>query len=115
MGTQAPSNQVPLKVWLLGLLWAIISAMPPVGVLLIDWLQRWNDPPDPVMIWHLAATCAIGGAVAYWRKHKALLKLPPSVQAAWDLQASTNPPTTLSAAVEAQKQANAATAAEPSK
>lgn len=83
-----PEVSVPLRVFLLGLAWAILAACAPVAVMLIDWTTRWTDPPDPVMVWHLAATCAIGGGVSFWRKHKALLELPPLLKKAKELQGS---------------------------
>ena len=80
-------TKVPFRVFALGMAWAMLAAMAPVGVVLLDWTTRWTDPPDPTMLWHLAATCAVGGAVSFWRKHKALLQLPPDLQAAKDLAA----------------------------
>lgn len=81
-----PEVSVPMRVFLLGLAWAILAALAPVTVLIVDWVTRWTDPPDPTMLWHLAVTCAVGGAVSFWRKHRALLQLPPILAQAKKLQ-----------------------------
>lgn len=78
-------KKVSLKVWLLGLLWAAVAACYPVGILLYDWVHRWDDPPDWTMVWHLAVGCALAGAIAYVRKHRALLQLPPALEEARSL------------------------------
>jgi hypothetical protein len=73
-----PLRSIPPKIWILGMVWTMIQWMAPVGVLLINWLTRWQDPPDWVMIGEVAFACAFGGAAAYWREYKALIQLPPS-------------------------------------
>ena len=89
-----PITAVTLRVFLLGMLWAMFSAMAPLAVLILDWTARWTDPPDPTMLWHIAATCAVGGAVGYWRKYKALLRLPPDLELARELASQVKTVTT---------------------
>lgn len=76
---------IPFRVFALGMLWAIVSAMAPVGVLLWRWISLWQDPPDWRIIGPVAITCAATGAIGFWRKYKALLQLPPTFQLALDL------------------------------
>ncbi len=68
---------VPLKVFLLGMLWAIVYAMAPVGVVIWRWVELWQDKPDMRILGPMAITCAAMGAVGYWRKYSALVRLPP--------------------------------------
>ena len=89
-----PITSISPRVFLLGMLWFILSSMGPLAVLIYDWTNRWADPPDPVMLWHVGLTCAIGGAVMYWRKYKALLRLPPDLALARELAAQVKTITT---------------------
>jgi hypothetical protein len=78
---------VPISVFLLGMAFYILVSMAPIGVIVLDWTARWSDPPDPVMLWHLGLTLAGGAVLAYWQKHKALLRLPPALEQARELAA----------------------------
>jgi hypothetical protein len=86
--------KIPLHVFALGMAWAIISAMAPLGILIYDWVTRWSDPPDPTMLIHVGLVCAAGGAIAYWRKYKALLQLPPELELARQLASQVKTVTT---------------------
>ncbi len=66
-----------VKVFLWGAIWTIGCALAPTGVIILDWVRRWDDPPDWTMIAHMSATSCIFGLIAYVRKHKALLQEPP--------------------------------------
>ena len=72
-----PENKIPISVFLLALLWATISAMAPVGVLLWRWISLWQDSPDWRIIGPVAITCAGTGAWGFWQKYKAQIALPP--------------------------------------
>jgi hypothetical protein len=76
------------------MVWCIASSMAPLAVLILDWTARWTDPPDPTMLWHVGLTCAIGGGVAFWRKYKALLQLPPDLALARELASQVKTVTT---------------------
>jgi hypothetical protein len=94
----------------------MLAAMGPVAVLLINWTNRWSDPPDWMIVGQVAAACAITGGVAYWRKYRALIQLPPLWAAARDLaqqvktvtttetlERTQNPPGTIKTTVEETK------------
>lgn len=67
-----------LKVFLLGLFWAIGVALVPVAMFVYDSADRYKeDPLDWTMVWHLALTTGGAGALAYWRKYVAWLRMPP--------------------------------------
>ena len=76
---------VPISVFVLGMAFYILVSMAPIGVIILDWTARWSDPPDPVMLSHLGLTLAGGAILAYWQKHKALLRLPPAIEKAREL------------------------------
>lgn len=87
-------DKIPLKVFLLGMIWTVCLSMAPVGVMLVYWLQHWDDAPDWNMFAQVFVTCAIGAVVAYWRKYKALLALPPSLEMARELATQVKTVTT---------------------
>lgn len=66
-----------LRVLIFGTLWAALHGLGPS--LLIAWYdyENYEDPTDwQRLAWAFAAG-AVGGVVGYWRKHAALLRLPP--------------------------------------
>ena len=81
-----PEVSVELRVWLLGLAWAMIATLAPVGIVLWRWTQNWADPPDLNATLWLTGTLMVQGAASYWRKHKALLQMPPILAKAKELQ-----------------------------
>ena len=66
-----------VKVFLLGALWVVLLSLGPVAWTLWSWL---TNPYDNTVSWPqlggLFGTCAGPTLIAYWRKHKALLKVP---------------------------------------
>ena len=76
------------------MVWTVCLSMAPVGVMLVYWLQHWDDAPDWNMFAQVFATCAIGAVIAYWRKYKALLALPPSLELARELATQVKTVTT---------------------
>jgi hypothetical protein len=82
-------KKIPLRVFLLGLLWAAISACAPVGLLIWDWTANWDDPLDWAMIGRQALLTGGMGAYGFYRKHVALLQLPPEIEAAKGLAAQS--------------------------
>ena len=82
-----PTPSIPLSVFALGILWAAISAMLPVAVLLWRWVSLWQDPPDWNVVGPVALTCAGTGAWGFWQKFKAQIALPPKWAQARDLVA----------------------------
>lgn len=78
-------STIPLRVFILGMLWATLSAMAPAAAMVLYWLQHWQDPVDWHMFAYVAGTGAITGALGFWRKYKALLKLPPDLERAREL------------------------------
>ena len=71
-------DQIPLRVFILGLVWAAVSAMLPVGVLIWRWISLWQDSPDWRILGPVAITCAGTGAWGFWQKYKAQIALPPT-------------------------------------
>lgn len=76
---------IPLRVFLLGLLWTVVYGMLPVGVMVWRWVELWKDWPDWRVIGPAVYTSAGLGAFAYWRKYQAQLELPPDFQWAREL------------------------------
>lgn len=68
-----------LRFFVLGASWAVLLTMGPVGITLWDAVQHYNDPVDWPQIEKLAAASAVPALIAYWRKHKALLEIPPGL------------------------------------
>lgn len=107
-------RKIPLSVFFLGLLWCMVSAMAPVGVLLWRWVSLWSDPPDWNVVGPVAITCAGMGAWGFWRKYSAQVSLPPTWAQAIDLAGKVktttetveqlkNPPRTVTTTVEETK------------
>ena len=86
---------IPISVFILGLGWAMVSAMLPVGVLLWRWISLWQDSPDWRIIGPVAVTCAGTGAFGFWRKYNAQISLPPSWAQARDLVGALKHETTV--------------------
>lgn len=72
---------INFRAFLIGLIWAGIAALGPAVLSVIDDYQH-NEFTD----WHKIHRTSIGmaaiGVTGYWRKHKALLKLPPYLEEA---------------------------------
>jgi hypothetical protein len=81
-------------VFVLGLLIVAFQSLAPLGVLLWDWAQRWNDPPDMTMFWHQAIVLCGLGVWRFWSHYKAQIALPPAWAAARDLAAQIKTVTT---------------------
>jgi hypothetical protein len=78
-------TQISLRVWLLGLLWTVAGALLPSGSAIVFWWAGMASKPDwPTLRTHAISTGLLM-AGAYWRKHKALLTLPPVLQQAKEL------------------------------
>lgn len=88
-------SQIPLRVFLLALVWTTVSAMAPVGVLLWRWISLWQDPPDWRIIGPVAITCGGIGAWGFIQKCKAQIQLPPAWAQARDLIAQMKRETTV--------------------
>ena len=87
-------QRIPIRVFLLALVWAAVSAMAPVGVLLWRWISLWQDAPDWRIIGPVAVTCAGTGAWGFWQKYKAQIALPPSWAQAQELVSQVKTVTT---------------------
>jgi hypothetical protein len=68
-----------VRFFALGAMWAALLTMGPVGITLWDWVKHYNDPIDWTQIIKLSGASAGPALVAYWQKHKALLKMPPGL------------------------------------
>ena len=77
--------KVPVSIFALGLVWAMVLAAIPAGGLLVYWTQTYQDGMDWNALLATAGPGALAGAVAYWRKNKALLELPPGLEMAREL------------------------------
>ena len=70
-------KQIRASVFLLGALWAFVAAALPMCGVIGLWLTGMAAKPDWMTLWHSAAFHGGLGVVAFWRKNKALLQLPP--------------------------------------
>ena len=77
-----------IKIFALGALWAAICGLTSAGVMVADWIANWSNPIDWKEVAHVAAAGALSGVFGYWRKHKALLALPPGMEDATEFQKS---------------------------
>ena len=66
-----------LRFFALGATWAALLSLLPVAVTLWDMIVNWSNPIDWAQVYRLTASCAGPALVAYWRKHKADLRMPP--------------------------------------
>ncbi len=73
------SGRIPLKVFLLGLLWAGLSGIAPVAVAIQDDVAK-NVPTDWSKVRRMSLVGAGVGVAGFYRKHRALLKLPPGFE-----------------------------------
>ncbi len=73
-----------LRVFLWGGVWAVFGGLGLAGALVLDSLINYGDYVEPIA-WGQVRRMAVGGALAaglaYWRKYKALLELPPGALA----------------------------------
>ena len=65
-----------LRAFAIGLVWAGLAALSPVGISVLDDIQR-NEFTDWSKLRRQSVGMAFLGVTGYWRKHKALLELPP--------------------------------------
>lgn len=77
-----------LRTFAIGILWAALAALAPVATIILDDLHT-GKRTDWDQARRVSVFNAAGGVVAYWRKHKALLKLPPDLAAAINDQATS--------------------------
>jgi hypothetical protein len=77
------------KLFMLGAVWAAISSIGPAAVVIWDSLTNYTDPVDWMQVGRVALVCAGGGVVAFYRKHKALLEIPPGFYATGTIMADT--------------------------
>ena len=68
-----------LRFFSLGLTWAVLLTMGPVAVTLWDMTQNYSDPVDWRQVEKLGLASAVPAGLAYWQKHKALLRVPPGL------------------------------------
>lgn len=80
-------RKIPLKAFALGLLWAGISATGPSAFLALDSLST-GQPVNWHQCGRVSLGCAGMGAVAYYRKYRALLQLPPGFEGALPVESS---------------------------
>lgn len=73
-------REIPINVFLLALLWTAIGAAAPAGSVVLMWAIGLSPKPDWVTLWHQGASTAVLAGIAFWRKHKAYLALPPTLQ-----------------------------------
>ena len=71
--------KIPLKLFLLGLLWAALSGCAPAFVLIQDDIAH-NDITDWAKVRRVSALSAGAGALGFWRKNRALLQIPPGLE-----------------------------------
>jgi hypothetical protein len=88
-------QRIPLKVFLLGLLWTLCYGALPVVVMVWKWVELWQDWPDWRVIGPAVYTSVGLGVFAYWRKYQALLQLPPDIEWARQLAGDVKRETTV--------------------
>lgn len=65
------------RFFLLGILYASVYALLPVGIMLWHNYRNYTDPPDWKLVWEMIGGAVGPVALSYYREHKALLKIPP--------------------------------------
>jgi hypothetical protein len=70
---------VNIRLFVLGAVWAALSSLAPAALIVWDTLQNYTDPVDWGQVGRVALVAAGGGVIGFYRKHKALLQLPPGV------------------------------------
>jgi len=87
-------KQIPLTVFILGMLWAAASAAASAGPLLLYQLSQHHV--DWSAIAWVAGPAGLFGAGGFVKKYQALLQLPPDLQMARELaqQVTTTTKTT---------------------
>lgn len=65
------------RFFILGILYASVYALLPVGIMLWHNYRNYTDPPDWNLVWEMTAGAVGPVGFSYWREHKALLKIPP--------------------------------------
>lgn len=76
---------IPLRVFLLGLLFTIAYALVPAAFVTWKWVTLWHDWPDWRILGPLVYSTGGLGVTAYVLKYRALLQLPPDWSQAWQL------------------------------
>ncbi len=78
-------KQISLKVFLLAVLWTFAVAFGPAALVGLMWMCGAAPRPDWPTLWHQSAGTGFFAALAFWRKHKAYLALPPTLERVKDL------------------------------
>lgn len=66
-----------VRIAAFGTLWSALSGLGPSLMLFIYNHETYEGPPDWDRQAVVFTTGALAGVIGYWRKHNALLKLPP--------------------------------------
>jgi hypothetical protein len=69
--------QQSLRFFILGITYATVYALLPVGVVLWHNYVNYSDPVDWSLVWQMTLAAVGPAAYSYYREHKALLKAPP--------------------------------------
>ncbi len=64
------------RAFAIGLAWAGLAALSPMTIIVMDDI-RHNEFTDWSRVRRQSIGMAVIGVTGYWRKHKALLELPP--------------------------------------
>lgn len=74
-----------LRAFILGLVWAGLAAVIPMGLLVVDDMAH-NEITNWEQVRRVVGGNALLGLAGYWRKRIALLKIPEEYRLALDLQ-----------------------------
>lgn len=91
MSPQAPATPLTLRKFMIGLLFAVLMSLAPIGMVLWRWSLHWADAPDWDATGWLAATLILQGGLTYWRHYKAQLALPDWAKDAMDMANAAQP------------------------
>jgi hypothetical protein len=70
-----------LRTFAIGLVWTAFGAISPLATMAVDnYFDR--KPIDWHQMSRVSVFNSVAAVAAYWRKHLALLKLPPDIQEA---------------------------------
>lgn len=77
VGSSNYTWQQSLRFFILGITYATVYALLPVGVVLWHNYVNYSDPIDWGLVWQMTLAAIGPAAYSYYREHKALLKAPP--------------------------------------
>lgn len=66
-----------LRIMFFGTIWSAVGGLVPTLVAVWYDYENYEDPTDWARLYYIFTSGALFGIIGYWRKHVALLRLPP--------------------------------------